>query len=148
MKRLRETRALSLFSHPLQIPAQVLLESPHRETAHEQVLRPRDPLAPRRLRAGQGRPTRAAPDGLPRRRRRHRRVSRTGNFRHKDNFSTSQFCMIGSETLLCPLLCVFAQLVHLVENSAVLGRLEVLSCDPAIGDGLEELGALIRRRNW
>ena len=45
-------------------------------------------------------------------------------------------------------LYVYLQLVRLVENSAVLGRLEVLSGDPAIGDGLEELGALIRRRNW
>ena len=41
-----------------------------------------------------------------------------------------------------------AQLVHLVENSSALGRLEVLSGDPAIGDGLVELGSLIRRRNW
>ena len=45
-------------------------------------------------------------------------------------------------------LYIYLQLVRLVENSAVLGRLEVLSGDPAIGDGLEELGALIRRRNW
>ena len=55
---------------------------------------------------------------------------------------------MGDNRQSLPLYCVFVQLVHLVENSAVLGRLEVLSCDPAIGDGLEELGALISRRNW
>ena len=75
--------AFTLF----QISAQVLPLDPDRETAHDQGLRPGDPLPPRH--AGQGRPPRAAPDGLARGGGRSRRIPRTGT--SATRFTAAQF---------------------------------------------------------